>query len=692
MFKTTYRLLIGILVLAFFVVPVSSEERVALVIGNSNYDNVPLRNPVNDADLMTKTLINVGFKVTKVIDANRRVMKRALIDHSRRLRESDAVGLVYYAGHGVQINGENYLIPVKANLEDESEVPIEGINVNEFLLTTRRTANHLSIIILDACRDNPFGGSFRSSVNGMAEVSAPSGTFVAYAAAPGQLALDGKGKNSPYVTALANAMVQPGLTIEQVFKQTRRDVLAVTNNKQTPWDNSSIVREFFFNTGLDPEAEKLAQKTVTDAPPIDDHSVLELEYWNMIKNENDPSLIKSFIEQFPRGLLADLARKKLKDFDKPKVSTKQRVSSQGKTKRPAQDALIPASQVANKLAKTDQSKTAPPQDDTAARPPEPDEKAEELTKKPAQKTQSEPDQMIKKTGTFNLVDTDARNDKKPTLKPKLEVATPKESEIKENLSAALQSGKPPKPPRALTEPVKQKTVLTPVTTPKPVAQPAPNKPNRKEIARQAQGQLKRLGCYAGRVDGAWGRLSQAAMRKYNRLATSSLSVAVPMDADIAILVQRPGRYCIEQAKSESAPKTHQPVRLAALPKPEQGPQPPSGRSARAAVLQLELKRLGCYVEKINGVWDQHSRLALAKYNKLANTKFDTIVPGDRAQAALKQTRSGYCRTGGPIAAPRYQKPNLNVKPQGLSDRDKRFLCLGVGGHRGGGSDLPECNY
>ncbi|MGI9382997.1 MAG: caspase family protein, partial [Methyloligellaceae bacterium] len=226
---------------------VLAEKRVALVIGNSDYRHVgKLRNPKNDAQLMAATLRRVGFAVTTLIDVDQRAMKKAMRDFGRALRGSGAVGLFYYAGHGVQVAGENYLIPVNANLADESEIEFDAVNVNAFLQTMERASSRINIVILDACRNNPFARSFRSATRGLARVDAPRGTYIAYATSPGDVAQDGKTGNSPYTSALAKAIELPGLTIEQVFKQARNDVLATTQEQQVPWETSSITGEFFF--------------------------------------------------------------------------------------------------------------------------------------------------------------------------------------------------------------------------------------------------------------------------------------------------------------------------------------------------------------------------------------------------------------------------------------------------------------
>jgi uncharacterized caspase-like protein len=176
-----------------------AEARIALVIGNSEYAQSPLANPVNDARLMTAALRAQGFEVIERLDVGQIDMKLAVTDFAKRLEAAgrDAVGLFYYAGHGVQVGGENYLVPVGAPIENESHVDIYAVGASAILASIAFAGNRLNIVILDACRNNPYARSFRSPVRGLAVMRARTGTLIAYATAPGQVALDGEGDNSP---------------------------------------------------------------------------------------------------------------------------------------------------------------------------------------------------------------------------------------------------------------------------------------------------------------------------------------------------------------------------------------------------------------------------------------------------------------------------------------------------------------
>jgi len=226
----------------------ATAERIALVIGVSAYSNAaPLPNPVRDAKLMASTLESVGFRVVRLMDTDLDGLKRAILEFGRALRKDETeAGLFYYAGHGVQVKGENYLIPVDANIESEDEVELQAVNVNDFLAVMESSKSRVNIVILDACRDNPFAASSRGGPRGLAPVDAPKGSYIAYSTSPGSVALDGAGTNSPYTEALAAAMLEPGTPIERVFKNARAKVLEATADRQLPWETSSITGEFMF--------------------------------------------------------------------------------------------------------------------------------------------------------------------------------------------------------------------------------------------------------------------------------------------------------------------------------------------------------------------------------------------------------------------------------------------------------------
>jgi formylglycine-generating enzyme required for sulfatase activity len=248
--------------------PVAAEPRVALVIGNGDYGSSfsSLPNPANDAKLISKALKDAGFDVQTVVNADLKQMKRAFADFGQKLMDKgpDAVGLFYYAGHGVQVNGSNFLIPTKASIQKEADVDMEAVNADWVLQQMEFAGNRMNIIILDACRNNPLpAGSKRSADRGLARMDAPKGSFLAYSTAPGATAIDGKGSNSPYSQALAKAIESDRVPLEQLFRNVRVNVMNATGEDQVPWDASSLTGEFYFKR---PDGSAPAQQTAALAP------------------------------------------------------------------------------------------------------------------------------------------------------------------------------------------------------------------------------------------------------------------------------------------------------------------------------------------------------------------------------------------------------------------------------------------
>ena len=221
------------------------ELKTALVIGNSTYIFSPLKNPANDAKTIAKALRELGFSVDERTNLSQIEMKQAVEAFGKNIKEG-GVGLFYYAGHGMQVNGRNYLVPVDADIQGEAEVDIKAVDAGAVLAKMDMAQNEMNIVILDACRNNPFARSFRAANPGLASMNAPSGTLIAYATSPGSVASDGTGANGLYTEQLVNNMKKTGLRIEDVFKQVRSGVQNQTSGKQVPWESSSLVGDFYF--------------------------------------------------------------------------------------------------------------------------------------------------------------------------------------------------------------------------------------------------------------------------------------------------------------------------------------------------------------------------------------------------------------------------------------------------------------
>jgi len=221
------------------------EHRIALIIGNGRYKSSPLLNPVNDARAMSEALQFMGFQVTLLENATIRQMSDAARDFGDTLQKG-GVGLFFYAGHGVQIKGRNYLIPIGADIQREDEVSFNAFDAGRLLEKMEVARSRVNIVILDACRNNPFSRSFRSSSQGLAQMDAPIGSYLSFATAPAKVASDGVDGNGLYTRHLLKAMHIPGLKIEDVFKRVRVNVMADSDGQQIPWDNSSLTGDFYF--------------------------------------------------------------------------------------------------------------------------------------------------------------------------------------------------------------------------------------------------------------------------------------------------------------------------------------------------------------------------------------------------------------------------------------------------------------
>jgi len=242
-----------------------TEQRVALVIGNGNYKFSPLNNSVNDAEDIAKALRGLGFQVTLKLNQSRDGMAQAIRAFGNQLKKG-GTGLFYYAGHGMQVKGKNFLIPVDADIQEEDEVPYRAIDANELLAKMESAKNRINLVILDACRNNPFARSFRSGSQGLAQMDAPVGTLIAFATAPGSVAADGSGRNGLYTQHLLAAMNKPGLKIEDVFKRVRQGVREGSADRQIPWENTSLEGDFYFKPGRDVAPAQVAALAPPPAP------------------------------------------------------------------------------------------------------------------------------------------------------------------------------------------------------------------------------------------------------------------------------------------------------------------------------------------------------------------------------------------------------------------------------------------
>ena len=305
--------------LLFSALSAQAERRVALVIGNDEYAHLPdLNNAGKDARDMAAKLKTLGFEVIARYNASEREMGRAIRRFSARL-SAGGTGLAYYAGHGIQADGTNYLIPADANIEIEDDLRYEALDANDILQAMKNAGNPLNILILDACRDNPLPKRVRSSARGLAITTVPSGvkgTAILYAAGPGQTAQDGpKGGNGVFTGALLKHMGQPGWTLEQVFKATSREVLRATNNRQRPCQLVSLQGDFVFKPA------KPAPVTTSRTQPSPRRTTdPSMAIWNAIQNSRQASDFETFLKTYPNSPMAPFAKGRLEVLGQSKVA------------------------------------------------------------------------------------------------------------------------------------------------------------------------------------------------------------------------------------------------------------------------------------------------------------------------------------------------------------------------------------
>ncbi len=294
--------------------------RHALVIGNNDYPGAPLRSAVNDARDLAAALRQRGFEVLLSENVSREAMFQAIRDFGARLREGD-IALFFYAGHAIQLRDRNYLIPVDAKVQQEEDVTYYSLDVVEVLQRMDRARTRANLLILDACRDNPFASSVRLSSVGLAQMSAPPGTLIAYATAPGQVAREGSGRNGVYTKHLLRHVGTPDLPVELVLKRVRDGVIGETRGQQVPWDASSLRNDFVF-AGQASVAAAQGAPGLPGAPAsgtVDMRLSMEKTFWESIKDSRDAKEFEAYLAQFPDGVFAALARSRLQSL-KPATS------------------------------------------------------------------------------------------------------------------------------------------------------------------------------------------------------------------------------------------------------------------------------------------------------------------------------------------------------------------------------------
>jgi formylglycine-generating enzyme required for sulfatase activity len=292
----------------------TSQRPLALVIGNGAYQNAnPLQHHPNDAKTIADALREVSFEVTLGVNKAQREMKQMMREFAQRLRTQSGVGLFYYAGHSAQSKGHNYLIPVAAEIQSEADLEDAAVDIDYVLNLMDEAQNSLNIVILDAGRNNPFGRSFRSAQDGLAQFKAPTGTLIAYATAPDSIAADGSGANSPYTEELMKQMRVPGVLIKTMFRRVAEQVSSRTGGRQEPWFSANVKGEFYFSVTANASAANSAANSasITEA-------AIEEALRKAVEDSNDPRDFKDYLAKYPNGAYAAAAQIMLRRLEAAK--------------------------------------------------------------------------------------------------------------------------------------------------------------------------------------------------------------------------------------------------------------------------------------------------------------------------------------------------------------------------------------
>jgi len=475
-----------------------SATRLALVIGNAAYTNVPeLTNPKNDAEAMSDKLASLGFEVIKGIDLDLIGMRKTVRNFVNKLDGAE-IALFFYAGHGLQVNGQNYMAPVDATLSHYNDLEFETVPIN-LVLSAMERSSKTNLVFLDACRNNPLAvnlarslGTRSASVGrGLASIGSGVGTLVSFSTEPGNVALDGSGKNSPYTEALVKYLGTPGEDIATTMKSVRRQVLKSTDGKQVPWEHSSLTGEVILRTeptaGIMSKEETGANVAAGSTNRVDRET--EFIFWNSVKDSNQPAAFEAYLRRYPNGVFADLASINLSLAKQRLVNGRQAIVTDNSTEIAYWKSIESGGGAV--FFKS-----------YLARYPD---------------------------GLF------------------VEIANLKLAAIDEDFKQ--------KPNRALAIDGNGSTkvaVLTPPTA--PVSPTAINEPLDRAGTRQVQIELNRLGCSAGAPDGLWGKGSRRALTNYRKHSGANLSSLEPTSELLERLQNTTAAICPVVVQNKRATK------------------------------------------------------------------------------------------------------------------------------------------
>ncbi|MEZ5870543.1 MAG: caspase family protein [Nitratireductor sp.] len=548
--RSTILLLAGLLVL-ICQTTAFAEKRVALVIGNAAYVNAPeLANPRNDAAKISARLAELGFEIVEGVDADLVTMLERIDDFARALEGAD-VALFYYAGHGLQVNGRNYMVPVDAALTSHIRLDYEAIPI-DLVMASMQDKAKTNLLFLDACRDNPLARSLARSLgtrsgnigNGLARIGAGRGTLISYATEPGNVALDGKGANSPYTEALAEYLGQPGMSIGDTMILVRNSVMEATYGRQVPWEHSSLTGRVILG---DSDA-----KPKTIEQPVQDNAA-EIAYWDTVKDSEVPDLYTAYLARYPQGLFSDLAKVKIDLIEKRKQAETERLATARKL---AEEKAAEAEKHAIEEAKKNEARAA----------------AEAEAQRAADELKAQRVADLKKAEAARLA---AENSRKVAEAARLEAE--KQLAALEALNSQRQEQEKVARLRAEKK-VAEAKELELASLEQTAVEPESRSMTPQELARATQTELQRLGCLAGRVDGKWGSGSERSLRAYADKQGLKLASLAPDEEMLGRMKAVKKRVCPLVCGRGEEEKAGRCVKL----KQEAKVEPKTGKSGNAA--------------------------------------------------------------------------------------------------------------
>jgi len=535
-FRHPLHLTTAFALLSFFAaVEAAAQRKVALVIGNSAYKHTsPLPNPQNDAKDLSALLKRLDFEVIEGYDLDKPAMDRAIRGFAEKLSQSQ-LALFFYAGHGLQVGGQNYLAPIDAELASGAALDFEMVRLDLIQRTMEREST-TNILILDACRDNPLARNLARSLGtrsagigkGLAVMESGEGTLISFSTQPGNVALDGTGRNSPFARALLKHIATPGDDLPTILINVRNDVMAATDRRQVPWEHSALTAKVYFIPPK-PSGPSLEQQ-------------IELSFWSAVKDVQNPSVLRSYLERYPDGMFAGTARALIAHYEQ---QAKARAAERAETLRREEEQRKAAElrrleeerRLKEAILADERRRAAETKDSTAAR----------LAEEKARAEARERDELLRKALEEVIA---AREAARQAVE--LHAAALKEAEeAKQKAEAALKSSASP----GLGD-ASQTVAARPARSALIAVEPKPDPSTAtamSELAYRVNRELERVGCRPGKVERNWTTGSQNALKRFAALSKRTLPTDKPTQEALDALAAHSAIVCRPVPSREAAP-------------------------------------------------------------------------------------------------------------------------------------------